>query len=142
MRTKEYKKEDLIVVWEPSLCIHAAICFHTLPTVFKPRERPWIQLDGAERIQIEDAVNACPTGAISLKTQQQESDMSSESTLPQGNKVTIINNGPAKVAGPCIVTMPDGTIVEKPNGTSICRCGLSATKPFCDGSHKTNGFLG
>lgn len=43
--------------------------------------------------------------------------------------------------GSYIVRRPDGTkeIIEKPR-VSICRCGLSSNKPFCDGSHKNSGF--
>ena len=53
-------------------------------------------------------------------------------------KITVNNNGSLKIEG-------DFEIVDR-NGNqynlggrdvvSICRCGLSATKPFCDGSHK------
>lgn len=43
--------------------------------------------------------------------------------------------------GSYIVRKPDGTeeIIEKAR-MSICRCGLSANKPFCDQAHKTSGF--
>jgi CDGSH iron-sulfur domain-containing protein 3 len=43
--------------------------------------------------------------------------------------------------GSYIIRKPDGTeeTIEKPK-LSICRCGLSANKPFCDSSHKNSGF--
>lgn len=139
---KEYKNPDITVIWQPELCIHSAVCFHTLPEVFKPRERPWIQMGNADTAHIEATVHACPSGAISIKTSKPPAIMTIEPASIETNKVTIITNGPAKVSGPCNVIMADGTIIEKPNGVSICRCGLSANKPFCDGSHKTNGFAG
>ncbi|MGH8015942.1 MAG: CDGSH iron-sulfur domain-containing protein, partial [Candidatus Zixiibacteriota bacterium] len=52
--------------------------------------------------------------------------------------MTIIPNGPAKVeCAKAEVTMPDGSIIVKENKFSLCRCGNSNQKPFCDGTHKT-----
>lgn len=63
---KTYLKEDLIIVWQPDKCIHCGDCARGLPTVFKPRERPWIQTDNASKKEIEKQVLACPSGALSL----------------------------------------------------------------------------
>jgi uncharacterized Fe-S cluster protein YjdI len=142
MIKKEYKNNDIAIIWQPSLCTHSGACFRRLPAVFRPRERPWIMMESGDTAGIKDAVEACPSGALSLKTPKPPSQMLIEGTTPDSNKVTIIVNGPAKVAGPCKITMPDGSIVEKPNGVTICRCGASANKPFCDGSHKSNGYIG
>lgn len=139
---KEYNNKDITVIWQPDLCIHSAKCFHSLPEVFKPRERPWVQMEGADSKRIEDAVRACPSGALSLKTAAPIANISIHPTGPDAMKVTVIINGPTRLSGPCQILMPDGSTLDKPNGVSICRCGLSATKPFCDGSHKTNGFTG
>ncbi len=65
-----------------------------------------------------------------------------ETPLVEKSKVKVFENGPLRVFGPCEITMADGSIVEKPNGISFCRCGKSANLPFCDASHKTNGFVG
>lgn len=140
MIKKEYTRDDVTVVWQPSLCIHSGICFHQLPAVFRPRERPWIVMDAAEKESIIATVKACPSGALSIKPTEQKP--MSDSQTPSANKVTIFSNGPVRVVGACSVTLPDGTVVEKPNGVSFCRCGGSANKPFCDGSHRTNGYEG
>ena len=139
---KEYTNGETTVIWQPHVCIHSGICFRSLPGVFKPRERPWIQMDKDTTANIINTVQACPTGAISIKTSRPPDQLAIESVSGEGVKVSIITNGPAKFSGPCILKMPDGTVVEKPNGVSICRCGGSSKKPFCDGSHKTNGFTG
>ncbi|MCB9223525.1 MAG: (4Fe-4S)-binding protein [Crocinitomicaceae bacterium] len=64
---KEYPKEDIKVVWESSKCIHAANCAKGLPSVFKPREKPWVQTDGASKEEIIEQVGKCPSGALSIR---------------------------------------------------------------------------
>ena len=55
--------------------------------------------------------------------------------------IKVRENGPYLVRGKVTVSDADGNAytVEGPN-IALCRCGGSQTKPFCDGSHKTNGF--
>jgi len=46
-------------------------------------------------------------------------------------------NGPVRVSGDVVVTGPDGASVPAHEGRrSLCRCGVSASQPMCDGSHK------
>ena len=50
-------------------------------------------------------------------------------------------DGPLLVRGHIDLTRPDGTPIEQRRRTvALCRCGLSAIKPFCDGSHKATRF--
>lgn len=60
------------------------------------------------------------------------------------NKVTIkpTPNGPYKVSGDVEVFNADGNKIETKPGQDIflCRCGASATKPFCDGTHSKIGL--
>ncbi len=141
MKKKEYSKDDLTIVWQPDLCIHSAVCFHNLPHVFKPRDRPWVQLENGEMDAIVKTVHACPSGALTIKPIPAEHPLS-DAPVPEKAKVKLFENGPIRVLGACEITMPDGSVVEKPNGISFCRCGSSANWPFCDSSHKTNGFKG
>jgi len=55
--------------------------------------------------------------------------------------IKVRESGPYLVRGPVTLTDVDGNsyTIESPN-VALCRCGGSQTKPFCDGSHKTNGF--
>lgn len=58
-------------------------------------------------------------------------------------KITIIPNGSAKVeCERAEIILPNGETVIKEGRFSLCRCGQSNQKPFCDGTHKTCGFEG
>ena len=55
----------------------------------------------------------------------------------------IVNaNGPYEIAGPLTIVDPTGQEIVVPEGKTVwlCRCGGSSDKPFCDSTHKTNGF--
>ncbi len=65
--SKEYKKEDLTILWDASSCIHSGICARGLPKVFKPKERPWIQTEEESKERIREQVLKCPSGALSIK---------------------------------------------------------------------------
>jgi uncharacterized Fe-S cluster protein YjdI len=67
---KEYTLDDLTVVWQPDICIHSGVCVRSMPHVFKPRERPWIQLNEGDKEEIRATVRKCPSGAISLKEKE------------------------------------------------------------------------
>ena len=58
-------------------------------------------------------------------------------------EIRIRENGPYIVRGPVRVVDAEGNDYElptnKPN-VALCRCGRSATKPFCDGTHAKSGF--
>src|SRR5438445_6814398 len=62
--------------------------------------------------------------------------------------ITPKPNGPLLVQGPVRILAPDGTELAVPPRKDgrpsevvvLCRCGGSATKPFCDGTHKRIGF--
>jgi CDGSH-type Zn-finger protein len=58
-------------------------------------------------------------------------------------KITINSNGPIRIEGDFEILDPQGQPFGLAGRTviSLCRCGHSANKPFCDGSHKTTGFM-
>ena len=63
---KKYKKDDISIGWEPEKCIHAGYCARQLSSVFKPKEKPWIQPEHANKAQIIEQVGKCPSGALSI----------------------------------------------------------------------------
>ncbi len=63
--TKTYSNGDVTVIWKPGLCQHATFCFRGLPTVFNPKARPWVNVEGATTEAIIAQVGRCPSGALS-----------------------------------------------------------------------------
>jgi CDGSH-type Zn-finger protein len=51
--------------------------------------------------------------------------------------ITPSQDGPYIVSGPARLVAPDGHEIEHPDPMSICRCGGSSNKSFCDGTHAT-----
>ena len=54
--------------------------------------------------------------------------------------ITPTDNGPYLVQGNITLTDADGNAYQVDEPIALCRCGLSATKPFCDGSHEKTYF--
>jgi CDGSH-type Zn-finger protein len=58
-------------------------------------------------------------------------------------EIKVRDHGPYKVSGPVRLVDADGGVfdVAGDRPIALCRCGRSATKPFCDASHKRTGFV-
>lgn len=67
MKIKEYSNGEITIIWQPDLCIHSGVCVKTLPLVYKPNERPWIQIENASSEELINQVATCPSGALSIK---------------------------------------------------------------------------
>jgi uncharacterized Fe-S cluster protein YjdI len=137
LEKKEYTNGDITVIWRPNTCIHSALCFKELSSVFDPRRRPWIDLSQAETAQIIEQVKKCPSGALSYHMNDATNQ---EAQTPVETVVEVLRNGPLLVYGTLKVKDKDGNEALKSQTTAFCRCGASKTKPYCDGSHSKIGF--
>ncbi|MGD0643084.1 MAG: CDGSH iron-sulfur domain-containing protein [Roseiarcus sp.] len=114
-------------------CIHARRCVLAQPGVFKANVAgDWIDPDAASAEALMFVALNCPSGAITVTRH----DGGAPEPLPLVNTITVRENGPLAVHAEIEI---DG----KPAGTraTLCRCGASANKPYCDGSHVGAGFL-
>lgn len=64
---KEYIKDDLVIIWQPEKCTHAAVCVKTLPKVYNPKEKPWIKPENATVEKLMAQIDKCPSGALSYR---------------------------------------------------------------------------
>jgi len=133
---REYRDGRIVVYWEPRYCIHTANCLNAEPGVFDAMRRPWIVLDGAEADDIARAVMTCPTGALSFE----RLDGGEQEPLPESTTITARPDGPLFVRGKVKIAEGNGGVVRESTRVALCRCGQSANKPFCDGTHRVVGF--
>ncbi len=66
--------------------------------------------------------------------------MTTHSTENGSVRMEVMPDGPLRVSGPVEIVDSDGNVVFAGEKTAICRCGLSANKPFCDGTHRKEGW--
>lgn len=130
-----YSNDQIGVSWEPKLCIHFGACFRRLPEVFKPLKRPWVDVNAASSEEIAAAVMLCPTGALHFD----RLDGEPQEAVPEETTITERPNGPLFVRGNLRIRRQDGSVREETR-VVLCRCGQSANKPFCDGTHRRIGF--
>ncbi len=135
---KQYKNEDLTVFWKPKKCIHAAECVSRLPKVYHPEEKPWIKIENATTAALMEQIDACPSGALSyaLIGSHENTEKIDET------KVTVKENGPLLIFGALDIEHSNGHKEQKDKATAFCRCGASANKPYCDGTHAKIDFKG
>jgi len=117
------------------ICAHAGYCTDNLSPVFKHKEEPWIDPDAATIDDIIDTIARCPSGALGYSIENTERQILESPPL-----ITVIKNGPYAVTGNIeLVDQKMGEGCSKERYT-LCRCGASKNKPFCDGSHWAIGF--
>jgi CDGSH-type Zn-finger protein len=116
-------------------CAHAAHCTDTLPSVFKLKKEPWIDPDGAPVKEIIGTVKKCPSGALSHSVDGVEHRDQDREPM-----VTVTKDGPYAITGGIeLIDQPRGEGASTEHYT-LCRCGGSKNKPFCDGTHWHIGF--
>ncbi len=117
--------------FDASKCIHSRHCVLDRPDVFVPNvEGEWIHPDAATADEVAELAHNCPSGAIAYIRH----DGKPQETAPLVNIARVRENGPLAVHAKLVI---DGDEVLR---ATLCRCGKSARKPFCDGSHGAAGF--
>jgi uncharacterized Fe-S cluster protein YjdI len=71
---RKYSNGDVTILWQAHLCQHSTICWKGLIQVFNPKNRPWINMDGATTERIIEQVKKCPSGALSIAQNPDSSD--------------------------------------------------------------------
>jgi uncharacterized Fe-S cluster protein YjdI len=100
-----------------------------LKSVFRMNKEPWIAPDSASVEAVIETVRKCPSGALSYTVAGVEHRDQERQPM-----VTVTKDGPYAVTGGIeLVGVPFGEGASKEHYT-LCRCGTSKNKPFCDGS--------
>ncbi len=132
---EDYEGEQITIHDNRGICAHAGRCTDGLPSVFRLKQEPWIDADAGSRDDIIATVRSCPSGALSYSVD------GVEHREREGEPAILVSpNGPYVVSG-----APDLLHTVRAEGAStehftLCRCGGSKNKPFCDGTHWHQGF--
>ena len=128
----------IVVRRDGSQCMHAAFCVGRI-------ERIPAMLQGAEdsdvRARVIALIDRCPSGSYTYSLEEDGPDI--EADLPVAIAVTEEERslaGALWVTGGVPVTRSDGQPFETRNRVTLCRCGHSANKPLCDGTHRQIDF--
>jgi CDGSH-type Zn-finger protein/uncharacterized Fe-S cluster protein YjdI len=113
-------------------CIHSRHCVLDRPDVFVPNvQGEWIHPERASVAEVLEIAHNCPSGAIRCEAP----DGTALEHPPIVNTVRMRENGPLAVRAELVLNgAPAGCRL------TLCRCGASQHKPYCDGSHATAGF--
>ena len=122
----------LEVLYEGQRCIHSRFCVTWGPEVFLANvQGPWIHPDAMDVERVVEIAHACPSGAIRYR----RLDGGAEEQAPLVNLASVRESGPYAFRAQLQL---DGRPVEY--RATLCRCGASKHKPFCDGAHREIGF--
>lgn len=132
MAKEEVRSATVVLKFEGERCIHARGCVLARPDVFVPNvQGEWLHPERASAAEIAELAHACPSGAITYE----RLDGGPGESAPKVNLVRIRENGPLAFNAPLVITGQDSGL-----RATLCRCGASARKPYCDGSHSAAGF--
>jgi CDGSH-type Zn-finger protein/uncharacterized Fe-S cluster protein YjdI len=124
--------EKLELQYEAKLCIHSRFCVTGAPQVFLANVKgPWIHPDAMPVEALVEVAHACPSGAI----RYHRLDGGPDEIAPPVNLVGVREAGPYAFRAQLQLN-------GAPAGfrATLCRCGASKNKPFCDSSHHEIGF--
>jgi len=129
-KRKTYQGKQITIHDNRAICSHAGFCTDNLASVFRMDTKPWIDPDGATVEAIIEVIKQCPSGALSYSINDVEHrDQARDSTI------TVAKDGPYYVTGGVeLRDQPRGEGASEEHYT-LCRCGASKNKPFCDGTH-------
>jgi CDGSH-type Zn-finger protein/uncharacterized Fe-S cluster protein YjdI len=124
--------KDLTIGFDSLKCIHSRFCVLDAPSVFKANTPgAWIFPDAIRTEALVSVAHSCPSGAITYTRK----DGGPQESAPEVNTLKIRENGPYALHADMKIGV-DAKVLR----ATLCRCGASKNKPYCDGSHKQIAF--
>lgn len=139
MATEVVVGTEATIHFDASKCVHSRNCVLSHPDVFVPNVvGAWIHPDAQPVEELMRIGQNCPSGAISVvRNTPAAGAMADSNGLPLVNTLRVRENGPLALEAELQIL---GVPQDNPRAT-LCRCGQSQNKPFCDGSHVAAGFV-
>jgi CDGSH-type Zn-finger protein len=132
-RQQVFEGEGVTMYDDRSLCTHAGFCGDRFTNVWEMIEDT---ADPEIRERLMAMVRRCPSGRLSYSVPPDPAAVEPEFEPMIG----IEPDGPLWVRGGVRIESEDGRNYEVRNRMTLCRCGRSRNKPFCDGTHEIVGF--
>lgn len=134
-RRESFKAGNITIHDNRSICAHAGRCTDGLATVFKYKSEPWIDPAGGTAEAIAETIRTCPSGALSYTL-----DGVAGGDQEREPAITVTKDGPYAVVGGAELPGQNWAQGASKEHYTLCRCGASNNKPFCDGTHSSVGF--
>ena len=134
-RIDRYEGRGITILDNRGVCSHRGQCTTNLPGVFIQGREPWIDPNGADPKEVARVIRMCPSGALSYEWHGEK--FADWEGAPE---LSLLKNGPIEVAGAVPIQDEDNSRPQASDHYTLCRCGGSKNKPFCDGTHWYNGF--
>lgn len=129
----EIEAEHMTLLYDGEKCIHSRKCVTQAPEVFLANVKgPWIVPDAMDTELLAAIAHACCSGAIAYRRKNGRP----EEPVPPVNTVEIREGGPYAVRAEIHLDGAPPTFYR----ATLCRCGASKNKPFCDSSHHAINF--
>ncbi|MGD2083916.1 MAG: ferritin-like domain-containing protein [Chromatiales bacterium] len=125
---------------DPSLCAHAGFCFNRATNVRRLLPQA---TDIQARTQLMAMIERCPSGSLAydVPTDEEEPEGAHQPVEPDLTPaIAVTPDGPLWLTGGIPFLRSDGHTEEIRGRVTLCRCGRSANKPYCDGTHLEAGF--
>lgn len=132
---RRYKGETVDITYSLKRCIHAEKCIHHLSEVFDSKKRPWINANGSHADEVARVLPLCPSGALHYERK----DGGIAEDIPTLNRIIVHEDSYLQVIGDLEINGASVSIEHETRAT-LCRCGASKNKPFCDNTHKHIDF--
>lgn len=129
---REFPGKKITILDNESVCSHAGFCDGGLPDVFWKFEggKRIPHPDAASQEKIMERIKLCPSGALRYKLKGKMDDQADRQP-----GLTVSRNGPYYVVGSPELKDEINSRPDSAEHYTLCRCGASKNKPFCDGSH-------
>jgi CDGSH-type Zn-finger protein len=132
-RARVLEGDGVVMTDDRSLCTKSGHCTDRFSDVW---EMIGQTSDPVVRARLELMVELCPSGRLAHAPTSE-----AEPVEPKfAPSIAVIRDGPLWVRGGIPIESSNGTTYEVRNRVTLCRCGQSSNKPFCDGTHKLVGF--
>lgn len=128
-----FEADEITVFYDKARCIHAGECVRGLPQVFNTKERPWVQPGNAGADAVAEVVRRCPSGALQYDLANGPDEQPDTPT-----RIDPQVDGPLAIHGDLRIALDEGLLTE--TRATLCRCGRSGNKPFCDKTCERSGW--